>query len=159
MGGTHLSLLFSITSRLFPSLSVARLQCYLFLYLANDSKYLILLTCTHHAIYGKNPTDKEKESLLTIQQLLLYNDLTFFNSCTTGKTDLNITRKVMQGRKIRGQPGVHRLIPPKARTSARINGYVYRTVCNYNALPLDIKTCLSKAFKDSCMKHVMGHAN
>jgi hypothetical protein len=40
--------------------------------------------------------------------------LTFFNSCTAGKTDLNITRKVMQGREIRGQPGVHRLIPPKA---------------------------------------------
>ena len=110
-------------------------------------------------IYGKNPTDLEKKSLPTIQQQLLYNDLTFFNSCTTGKTDLNITRKVMQGREIRGQPGVHRLIPPKARTSARLNGYVYRTVCNYNALPLDLKTCPSKAFKDSCMKHVMGHAN
>jgi hypothetical protein len=53
-------------------------------------------------IYGKNPTDKEKTSLPTIQQQLLYNDLTFFNSCTTGKTNLNTTRKVMQGREIRG---------------------------------------------------------
>jgi hypothetical protein len=67
---------------------------------------------------------KKKKSSNYSAAMIQYNDLTRFNSCTTGKTDLNITRKVMQGREIRGQPGVHRLVPPKARTSARINGYV-----------------------------------
>jgi hypothetical protein len=65
-----------------------------------------------------------------------------------GKTDYNILEDVFTGREIRGQPGVHRLIPPKARTSARVNGYVFRTVSNYNALPYNLKQCDFNQFKD-----------
>jgi hypothetical protein len=65
-----------------------------------------------------------------------------------GKTDYNILEDVFTGREIRGQPGVHRLIPPKARTSARVNDYVFRTVSNYNALPYNLKQFDFNQFKD-----------
>jgi hypothetical protein len=57
-------------------------------------------------------------------------------------------QEVMVGREIRGQPGVLRLIPPKVRTTARVNGYVYRTVKNYNSLPITLKNCDIGQFKD-----------
>jgi hypothetical protein len=62
----------------------------------------------------------------------------------------NIVEDVFTGREIRGQPsGVHWLIPPKARTSARVNGYVFRTVSNYNnALLYNLKQCDFNQFKD-----------
>jgi hypothetical protein len=40
------------------------------------------------------------------------------------------------------------IIPPKARTFARVNGYVFRTVSNYNALPYNLKQCDFNQFKD-----------
>jgi hypothetical protein len=68
----------------------------------------------------------------------------------------NILQDVFTGREIRGQPsGVHRLIPPKARTSARVNGYVFRTVTNYNALPYNLKQCDFNQFKELNIRLLM----
>jgi hypothetical protein len=63
-------------------------------------------------------------NILPLSQQLLHIDLSFFKSCLSGKVDLNIMQEVMVGREIRGQPGVHRLILPKVRITARVNGYV-----------------------------------
>jgi hypothetical protein len=81
-------------------------------------------------MYGKNNVPSvEKTKILPLKQQFLHIDLSFFKSCLVGKTDYNILEDVFTGREIRRQPGVHRLIPPKARTSARVNGYVFRTWC------------------------------
>jgi hypothetical protein len=100
-------------------------------------------------IYGKNNVPHAGvTNILPLRQQLLHIDLTFFKSCLSGKVDLNIMQEVMVGREIRGQPGVHRLIPPKVRTTARVNKYVYRTVNNYNYIDIG-------QFKDQNMKFLV----
>ena len=72
-----------------------------------------------------------------------------------GGTDLNLMHDIRVGRPMRGQDGVHRLIPPPARTNIVLNGFVYRTVQHWNELPAEIKTSPIGEFKKLCYRHIM----
>ena len=85
---------------------------------------------------------------------LHFLDLLYFYKCRNNLIDSNVTSAVVEGRPFRGQDGVNRLIPPKARTSLYQQGFVYRSTSMWNDLPSHIKLAVPGAFKSHLMSHL-----
>jgi hypothetical protein len=98
-------------------------------------------------IYGKNFTHELDKKVLPVNSLLVFNDMLYFYRCYHGLIDCNITNVVREGREIRGEGGVCRLIPPCVRTSMYQNGFIYRSVITWNNLPSYVKLAEPSVFK------------
>jgi hypothetical protein len=89
-------------------------------------------------IYGASPPTPAVSKILPLASHLLLNDMCYVSGPLSGRIRSDVMSGVAEGRVIRGQGGVHRLIPPRARTTARQCNFVYRAVNEWN----DLAPCL-----------------
>jgi hypothetical protein len=88
-------------------------------------------------------------------EYLNYLDILFFYKAKHCFVDSNITDAVFEGRLIRGQDGIKRLIPPRARTTMYQKGFLYRTTNALNDLPSHVKTAPIAPFKSALKLHIL----
>ena len=100
-------------------------------------------------IFGKDRSHELDSRIMSVKHHLMYTDLLYFYKCRNGLLDTNITQAVTCGRPMRGQEGVVRLIPPKARTTMYQKGFLYRSTCMWNDLPANIKLAHGNMFHNS----------
>jgi hypothetical protein len=98
-------------------------------------------------VYGAVPPPPSSTRILPIASHLQFNDMCYISGIRSGKVRSDVLCAVEEGRVIRGQGGVRRLYPPRARTTARQCGFVYRAVSAWNELPAHLKTCSPDKFK------------
>jgi hypothetical protein len=113
----------------------------------NIHKLQLIQNRASRSIYGKSCSHELDKIIMTQSNYLSYLDLLYFYKSRNGSLDLNITDSVTNGRPIRGQEGVTRLIPPKVRTTMYQQGFVYRCVSAWNGLPSYIKLVDDKFVK------------
>ena len=120
----------------------------------NVHKIQLLQNRVSRFIYGKDCTHELDGKILSHNLHLNFLDLLYFYKCRNNLIDSNVTSAVVEGRPFRGQDGVNRLIPPKARTSLYQQGFVYRSTSMWNDLPSHIKLAVPGAFKSHLMSHL-----
>ena len=121
----------------------------------NVNKLQLLQNRASRFIYGKDCTHELDKKILCHSLHLNLLDLVYFYKCRNNLIDCNVTSSVVEGRPFRGQEGVNRLIPPKARTSLFQQGFVYRSTTLWNDLPSHIKLAVPGAFKSHLMSHLL----
>ncbi|XP_059489267.1 uncharacterized protein LOC132204659 [Neocloeon triangulifer] len=106
-------------------------------------------------VHGRHISEAAKKELLSVQQQLKYNDLTFFRKCRDGETNMNAMARITVGRVMRNTDGEHRLIPPKARTDLGLQSFSFRLAQQWNSLPSELKSCPAPDFPKLCKCFVM----
>ena len=109
-------------------------------------------------IFGKNCTHELDKRILSVKNVIEYTDLWYLYKCRNALVDCNITNDIRIGRPIRGEGNVHRLIPPKARTSMYQNGFVIRTVSLWNSLPTNVKLFTPSLYKIHLLSHLRANS-
>jgi hypothetical protein len=115
----------------------------------NIYKLQMLQNRASRFIFGKHSSHELDDHVLSYNTYLLLVDLLYFYKVHYGFIDSHVLNAVREGRPIRGQEGVSRLIPPKARTKMYQQGFVYRCTLAWNELPSDVKTANVSAIKSS----------
>jgi hypothetical protein len=106
-------------------------------------------------IFGRNCTHELDNRLLSAKHILEYTDLLYLFKCRNGLIDCDMTKDIRVGRLIRGDEIiVHRLIPPRARTSLYQSGFVIRSVNLWNNLPSNVKLSELAHFKNNLRSHL-----
>jgi hypothetical protein len=105
-------------------------------------------------VYGRHIPDASKTELLSVDQQLKYNDLTFFRKCLDGDAEMDAMARITTGRVMRNSGGQHRLIPPKVRTDLGHGSFSFRLATQWNELPSELKSCPSLQFPKMCKLYV-----
>jgi hypothetical protein len=107
-------------------------------------------------IFGKNSTHELDKRILSVKHAAVqYTDLLYIYKCRNALIDCNITSDIRIGRQIRGEENVlHRLIPPKARTSLYQSGFGIRSVSLWNNLPANVKLSTMPLYKNNLLLHL-----
>jgi hypothetical protein len=122
---------------------------------ANEAKFERVHKRALRFVYGRHIPEQSKTQLLSVNQQLRYNDLTFFRKCLDGDTDMDAMARITPGRVMRNSNGERRLIPPRARTDLGIHSFSFRLATQWNSLPSELKSCPASHFPKLCRAHVM----
>jgi len=106
-------------------------------------------------VYGPAPPAPCTTKILPLASHFQLNDMSYVSGALSGKVRSDVLSGVVEGRVIRGQGEVRRLIPPRARTTARQGEFVYRAVSGWNELPGHLKTGAPDKFKLNCKNHLL----
>jgi hypothetical protein len=113
----------------------------------NINKIQLIQNRASRFIYGKDRTHELDKCIMSHKNYLSYLDILFFHKSRNGLIDYSISEVVQEGRPIRGQDGINRLVPPRARTTMYQQDLIIRSTTAWNALPPAIKLASASSFK------------
>ena len=121
----------------------------------NVHKLQLIQNRASRFVFGKMNTHMLDRFIMSHENYLKYMDCIYFFKIRNGLLDCHVTDAVVVGRPIRGQEGVNRLVPPRARTSMYQQNFVYRSTSAWNDLPCEIKLASVNSYKSLLHNHYL----
>jgi hypothetical protein len=108
-------------------------------------------------IFGKKFSHELDKKILSVDSSLKFTDILYFYRCFINIIDCSLAITVRGGRSIKDGNDTHKLVPPFARMSMYQNGFVCRSVVQWNNLPSNVKNLDYSLFKNTLKFYMLNN--